>query len=840
MAQQYRVPTLLSLLLLLCTSLPSAFSSPNHRRLTPRERILRDGALLADRSHSVIFKKSASSVDSANSGVSEVAADTRRGLTGGGGQRQGSSFAIANGISRGSLIQSLPGPAGDSEIYDFGSDARRYESAKTERFKAPNDGDRSEAPSLTIFCAPKPYPSILDPSDPNPDPQRRALLSWLRLSPPPQIVLFGNDTSFHELARRFPAQISVEPLIDSNFYGVPQFHSMVARAQAATTDISMIINGDIILLNDVMLALQKTHGTFQHWVMTAARWDMPEDFPYSFEPQMWGQRGLARGRSHAAMEEEIRGFVRDIGTLHTYGGVDFWAWNNDSPAPLHEGAMPPFSFGRGKYDNWFTHEIVSAGLRNMVDASEAVTAIHVAHSYSHVVESAASKSIGSSSGGGGSGNGNGNGLAGQNFWSTRKKSSWELFANIHLAMTHGSYANQKGTALHVPWKLATCHEPSVHNMCLQQRLRPATCTCESANFVKSSQTDPKLDKTGRKWTCGSVSVDRNSDYTIPTVPPPAAAEAPVGLPHTMEQLLPTIARSVPDGKGGSLQVVTLVAVTAGYAEMLMSFVCRLRSLGLASNLLVAALDEDLYRFAFTQGLPVYYEQVSQGLKGVDSKDCAFGSQCFRQFTKLKSRAVLRVLKAGYSVLWTDVDIVWFTDPLPDLLSYGPGTFPIQSNEPNTTLPGTGIRRINSGFYFARADKKTVDAFEAITAHAATTRLSEQPSFYDILCGVKGENVVEGKEECVWQNGLRTIFLDRVVYANGAAHAFWDEEDVEGTCRRKGCAILHNNWIAGKDAKKQRFVVNSFWHYDLEKRMCMWRWHSSAPQKRVASRIAAMK
>ncbi|CAI5501534.1 unnamed protein product [Closterium sp. Naga37s-1] len=750
MAQTTRAFALLYLLILFCASLPSAFSSLNDRRLTPRERILRDGALLADRSHSVIFKKGSSSdnsvnsVDSAGSG-----ADTRRNLYGG----QVTSFAIANGISRGSLIQSGYDDAA-SDRSESSSD--RFQS-HGDQFRDPSD--QFEAPSLTIFCAPKPYSSIADPSDPNPDSQRRALLSWLRLSPPPKVVLFGNDTSFHELARRFPAQISVEPQIDSNFYGVPQFHSMVARAQAASTDISMIINGDIILLNDVMLALQKTHGTFQHWVMTAARWDMPEDFPYSFEPQMWGQRGLARGRSHAAMEEEIRGFVRDIGTLHTYGGVDFWAWNNDSPAPLFDGVMPPFSFGRGKYDNWFTHEIVAAGRRTMVDASEAVTAIHVAHSYSHVVESAATKSIGGKDG---NGNGNGNGIAaGKNFWSTRKKSSWELFGNIHMAMTHGSYANQKGTALHVPWKLATCHEPSVHNMCLQQRLRPATCTCESANFVRSSQTDPKLDKTGRKWTCGSVSVDRNSDYSIPTLPPPPPASSPVGLPHTMEQILPTIARSVPDGRGGELQVVTLVAVTAGYAEMLMSFVCRLRSLGLASNLLVAALDEDLYRFAFTQGLPVYYEQVSQGLKGVDSKDCAFGSQCFRQFTKLKSRAVLRVLKAGYSVLWTDVDI--------------------------------------------------------------------------------GENVVEGKEECVWKNGLRTIFLDRVVYANGAAHGFWDEEDVEGTCRRKGCTILHNNWIAGKDAKKQRFVVNSFWHYDAEKRMCMWRWHSGATQREGAgSRISAMK
>ena len=179
-------------------------------------------------------------------------------------------------------------------------------------------------------------------------------------------------------------------------------------------------------------------------------------------------------------------------------------------------------------------------------------------------------------------------------------------------------------------------------------------------------------------------------------------------------------------------------------------------------------------------------------------------------------------------MWTDVDIVWFTDPLPDLLSYGPGTFPVQSNEPNASMAGTGIRRINSGFYFARSDAVTIEAFEAITAHAAKTKLSEQPSFYDILCGEKGQTVVRGKEECLWHNGLRTIFLDRTRYPNGAVHAFWDTKNVEKTCQQRGCAILHNNWIAGKEAKQQRFESNGFWHYDPSRRLCMWHWHHRVP------------
>ncbi|CAI5513179.1 unnamed protein product [Closterium sp. Naga37s-1] len=576
-----------------------------------------------------------------------------------------------------------------------------------------------DIPSMTIFCAPKPYLNTPE------DPQRRALLSWLRLRPQPKVVLLGSDPSFDLLAQEFPGSVFVDSTIDTNFYGVPLFHAMVARAQAADTPLSMMINGDIILLSDIVPAIGRVQAFFSEWILTASRWDVAVDFPYSFEKDAWRRKpGPVGMMAEAQREAEIRRFVRREGSLHTYGGVDLWVWNNVPNVPLFSAHMPPFSFGRGKYDNWFVHESVASGLRQVVDASDAITSIHVAHTYSHVrVEES---------------------KAGGHFWSTRKKSSWELFANIHLAETHGTYTNQKGTALHTPWRLSSCYEPDSLNICMLKRERPANCSCEYSAYEYKTQSDPRKHHSGDFWICGVVSIDRRADFAINAV---ARTNSTVGLPHTMEQLLPQLARIVPDvplpgaagaGKPKELKVVTLVAVTFGYAEMLMNFVCNLRKLGLGNNLIVAALDEDLYRFAFTQGLAVFYERASTTMRGIDQGQCQFGTKCFRQFTKLKSRAVLRVLKAGYSVLWSDVDIVWFSDPLPHLLSYGPGTFPIQSNEPNATLSGTGIRRINSGFYFARADPMTVKGFEAIVAHAAKTQLSEQPSFYDVLCGEKGE------------------------------------------------------------------------------------------------------
>ena len=69
---------------------------------------------------------------------------------------------------------------------------------------------------------------------------------------------------------------------------------------------------------------------------------------------------------------------------------------------------------------------------------------------------------------------------------------------------------------------------------------------------------------------------------------------------------------------------------------------------------------------------------------ISFNDCHFGTKCFQKVTKVKSRMVLKILKMGYSVLLSDVDVYWFGNPLPLLLSYGPAVLAAQSDEFNKT------------------------------------------------------------------------------------------------------------------------------------------------------------
>lgn len=137
--------------------------------------------------------------------------------------------------------------------------------------------------------------------------------------------------------------------------------------------------------------------------------------------------------------------------------------------------------------------------------------------------------------------------------------------------------------------------------------------------------------------------------------------------------------------------VILIGFNSGYHDMLLNMVCRLQQLGM-NNYVIAAFDADAFAYCQSQVLPcfaVHYdthpadaaapehpveakrrttaEAPASGHKkeggaaastSVASSAQAFGTKGFRALTKVKSQQVLRILKLGYDVVWSDVDIFW--------------------------------------------------------------------------------------------------------------------------------------------------------------------------------------
>lgn len=636
---------------------------------------------------------------------------------------------------------------------------------------------RLDGLSIEIFSAPKPF--VGEDKGNN----ERAIKSWLRLRPQPKVTLLGYETGYDQAASDLG--INIEHRVDKNFLGVPLFNSMLQRANDSKETISVIINGDILLFDDFMQTVKKVVSNFEHFLIVGARYDvdgLPKD--------------VSEDDPHYT--RKIREHVLSTGTLHTYGGMDVWVWNTDGPR-LFDPVMPHFIFGRGKYDNWLTHETIAAGRRQVVDASETCLTVHVRHDY-HLVT------------------GNARALADgvslptlvrkvNTFWSEGKKSKFELFINIYLSLHVGSYTNQMGNVLFAPWKLSLCLEPT--GMCLLKRKRPGICNCEFSSFVSDTQTDPVVKNGSRVIRCGMISVETKDDFSIPVLPPDDPNEQPAfGLPLTMRSVIDKVIIN---------NTIILSALNYGYREIMMNWVCNMRHLGI-SNYVIAALDADLYKFAYTRSLPTYLENtIFQGLNASLISDATYGSDSFKQLTKMKSRVVVRLLREGYNVMWTDSDIIYFKNPLQSMWAYNVDLV-IQSNAPDNE-PMNGRRRLNSGLYLARSNAQTIQGFEDIIRFASRSRMSEQPCFYDVLCGKNGETAI-GDNACTYQ-GMTVQLLDRHLYPNGITDGIWDSPDGTIPSKFPALYILHNNWVKGAEGKRARFERHGFILYDKESELCLY-------------------
>uniref|UniRef100_A0A7S3ELP6 Nucleotide-diphospho-sugar transferase domain-containing protein n=3 Tax=Rhodosorus marinus TaxID=101924 RepID=A0A7S3ELP6_9RHOD len=550
---------------------------------------------------------------------------------------------------------------------------------------------------------------------------------------------------------------------------------MIQRANDSSALITVIINGDILLFEDFYTTLNKVVSTFRDFLIVGARYDV-DGLPNVQE-------------TDPDYTSQIRKHVLEYGTLHTYGGMDIWAWNTDGPR-LFDPIMPHFVFGRGKYDNWLTHETIAAGHRQVVDVSETCLTVHIRHDY-HLVSAEDNKR---------------RRLLAQ-FWSEGKKTKFELFVNIYLSLQVGTYKNQLGSVLYAPWKLALCYE--VGGMCLLQRRRPGVCPCEFSSFSSATQTDPVVKEGSRVIQCGTTSVEHVEDFIIPIVPEEKVEDRKFGLPLTLEDLL--------EKQTDDSNTVILTALNFGYREIMMNWICNMRHLGV-SNFIIAALDEDLYKWAFVRGLPVYLETTIFGeLNNTLVAHASYGTDAFKQLTKMKSRVVVRLLKTGVNVVWTDCDIIWFKNPLPDLASYQVDLV-IQTNAPDDENLN-GYRRINSGFYLAKSNPATIKAFEDIVAFATKSAMSEQPCFWDVMCGKNGENTI-GDDRCAY-NGMVVRLLDRKLYPNGITFGIWNATYGTIPQRYPDLFILHNNWIKGSEAKQERFQKHGFVMFDPVEELCVY-------------------
>jgi len=209
---------------------------------------------------------------------------------------------------------------------------------------------------ISLFSAPKPFRGHIG------DIQKNALASWIRLSPPCEIILFGDEKGTAEMATRFGVRHVPEVL--RNEYGTPLLNDLFEKAQAmATHNLMCYVNADIILMSDFMRATERVRRLKKSFLMVGRRLDIDLEQSLNVEQPDW--------------EERFRLYAREHGKPRPAEWIDYFVF----PRGLYQDLLP-FAIGRAAFDNWLLWKARSLGAP-VVDASEAVLAVHQNHDYSH-------------------------------------------------------------------------------------------------------------------------------------------------------------------------------------------------------------------------------------------------------------------------------------------------------------------------------------------------------------------------------------------------------------------------------------------------------------------------
>lgn len=419
--------------------------------------------------------------------------------------------------------------------------------------------------------------------------QESAISSWLKTFHVPKIYLITrHEPSINILYSRFHShriQIQFIRNAHEGIHEIPLFSSVLHIAQnIADSGVVVLLNSDIHLSKRTFLTVRHVQGIVrrrrwhQKWFICSSRFDVD---PATSE----GKR------------------------LHTFGGVDFFAW----PAGiqfLHGNHLPPFIWGRPRYDNWLLNQVIQDKLVQVIDVTEAAQIVHINHKHD-IIQLTQSD---------------------QNIWTINNKKHWQIYINNVLAFEFGRYKSHLGTTRHAPYKLVLCEEE--YQLCMLKRSRPGVCPCEYSTTVHDTQTDPiTINDT---VICGKLYFDGPEDYPMNITVSGGIINS---FAHTSDDLAFSVQRN---------GWIILVRSENQTFENIMEIVCRLQFFSI--HPIISTNSPILWKQLFLRSVGVIYERnTNVGEKG------NFGEK----------QTLLNLLNIGYNVMYTNVHTIFRQYPLRD-------------------------------------------------------------------------------------------------------------------------------------------------------------------------------
>jgi hypothetical protein len=217
---------------------------------------------------------------------------------------------------------------------------------------------------LTIFSTTKPFRGNIG------NIQRNAIRSWTLLQPRPEIIVIGNEPGTEDVCKEFGLRHVPEVLC--NEFGTPLVCSLFALGQAhARFEIACYVNADIIFIQDFLDAVAAArNGTSNDFLLLGGRWNLRYVDPNLLDRPDRNEVLKAYASTHGVHDRRI--------------AMDYFIFPRSFSWEL-----PDFAIGRSAWDSWFPYHALRKGVP-VIDGSNAITAIHQDHDYSHFYKQEAS------------------------------------------------------------------------------------------------------------------------------------------------------------------------------------------------------------------------------------------------------------------------------------------------------------------------------------------------------------------------------------------------------------------------------------------------------------------
>jgi len=207
---------------------------------------------------------------------------------------------------------------------------------------------------ITLFALPKAFRGHFELI------QRNAITSWTRLSPKPEIILFGNEDGTADIARQLG--LRHVPEVRRSEYGTPMVNDLFEKGQElATRGILCYVNSDILLLSDFVKAVKRVASWRNRFLMVGRRTNLDIEQLQDFDS--------------AECEPRLQRLASEKGIPGKPAAIDYFVFTRG----LYP-SIPAFALGRTAWDNWLIWR-ARTSKTPVVDASAVITVIHQNHGY---------------------------------------------------------------------------------------------------------------------------------------------------------------------------------------------------------------------------------------------------------------------------------------------------------------------------------------------------------------------------------------------------------------------------------------------------------------------------